>query len=63
MITGVGVTTITAFQTGDLNYLPATPVQQTFTVNKAPVKITLNDLNQTFDGTARMVKATQYRPA
>ncbi|NLR59164.1 hypothetical protein HGH93_13700, partial [Chitinophaga polysaccharea] len=38
-ITGVGTVTVTAKQTGSSNYLAATPVQQTFTVNKAPLVI------------------------
>jgi len=58
MIKGVGAATITAFQAGDGNYLPAPPVRQTFTVSRAPVRITLGDLVQTFDGTAKSVKTT-----
>ncbi|NLR82566.1 MBG domain-containing protein [Chitinophaga eiseniae] len=38
-ITGIGTVTVTAKQTGSSNYLAATPVQQTFTVNKAPLVI------------------------
>jgi hypothetical protein len=58
MIKGVGTTTITAYQGGDGNHLPAEPVRQTLTVNKAPVKVTLGDLSQTYDGKPKQAKST-----
>jgi uncharacterized protein YjdB len=48
-IVGAGTTTITASQAGDDNYLAATEVQQTLTVEKAAQTITFGALdNKTF---------------
>jgi len=47
-VTNVGVVTIKASQTGDTNHSPATPTQQTFTVNKAPLILTADNLTKTF---------------
>jgi Leucine-rich repeat (LRR) protein/PKD repeat protein len=45
IIVGAGTTTITASQAGDDNYLAATDVQQTLTVEKAAQTITFGDLD------------------
>jgi hypothetical protein len=58
LIKGVGTAVITAYQGGDSNHLPAEPVRQIFTVNKAPVKITLGDLMQTYDGKPKQATST-----
>ncbi len=52
-IVGAGSSTITASNPGDNNYLPAKPVQQTLTVNKAKAKVTLTVLNRNYDGTVK----------
>jgi len=57
-ILGTGITTITASQAGDDNYLPAGSVSQSLTVDKAIASVTLSNLEQTYDGTARMVSVT-----
>ena len=54
-IVGAGNTTITASQTGDSNYDPATDVPQTLTVNKATATVTLTNLTQTYDGNPKPV--------
>lgn len=57
-IIGTGTVTVRASQAGDATYNPAAAVDRTFDVAKASATITLNDLNQTFDGTPRVVTAT-----
>ena len=47
-VTNVGVVTVKASQPGDANHSPATPTQQTFTVNKAPLTLTADNLTKTF---------------
>ena len=54
--TGVGV--IAADQSGDGNYNPALRVSKSIGVGKALASVTLGDLIQTFDGTARNATAT-----
>lgn len=49
-ITGAGLCTITASQTGDQNFDAATPVQQSFTINKANTTTAVAVSNATFDG-------------
>jgi hypothetical protein len=44
-LTGVGTCTLTASQGGDNNYLAATPVSQSFTVNKGSQTITFGTLS------------------
>ncbi len=56
--TGPGNVTITASQTGNVNYESATPVSRTFTVSKAAATITLSRLHQVADGTVREVVVT-----
>jgi MBG domain-containing protein len=56
-IVGAGTTTITAAQAGSGNYLAAEPVGQELTVNKARAKITLSNLQQTYDGTPKSAGA------
>lgn len=50
---GVGEVIVRANQGGNIDYLPATPVEQSFTVSKAPATVTLANLSHTFDGTAK----------
>jgi hypothetical protein len=57
-ITGAGSCTITASQAGDANFNPASDVDQSFTITKAPAAVVLNGLTQTYDGTPRVVAAT-----
>ena len=56
--TGAGSCIITASQAGDGNYNAATPVGQTFVINKATATITLSNLTQTYDGTAKSPTTT-----
>jgi hypothetical protein len=58
-IVGAGTAVITAAQAGDPAYAPATPVEHTFTVNKAALTITAD--NQTKNnGTANPVLTATY---
>ncbi|MEL6558706.1 MAG: MBG domain-containing protein [Bacteroidota bacterium] len=57
-IVGAGTTNITASQSGNTDFNAAMNIVQSLTVNKATATVTLNDLTQTFDGTARAVTAT-----
>ncbi len=50
-----GTVTISASQAGNSNWHGATSVTQTFTVTKAIATVTLTNLNQTYDGSARSV--------
>ncbi len=61
-IVGVGSTTITASQGGDSTYLAAADIQQPLTVGKAAAVVTLSDLDQFYNGTARSV-AVSTTPA
>lgn len=56
--TGAGSVTITATQAGNMNYLPAAPVDRTFTVTKASATVVLNGLAQTYDGGPKSAGAT-----
>ena len=47
-ITGAGEITLEATQEGNDDFLPAMPVRRSFTVNKAPLTVTADDLNITF---------------
>jgi len=51
--------TVKAIYSGDGNFLPST---NTLTVNNASATVVLNNLNQTFDGTARIVSAATTPP-
>jgi hypothetical protein len=53
-----GGCTITADQAGNDDYAAAPQASQGFTIAKAHATIALSDLNQTFDGTQRVVTAT-----
>jgi gliding motility-associated-like protein len=57
-IIGAGTTTITASQAGNANLTAAADVQQILTVGKASATITLSNLSQSYDGTAKSVTAT-----
>ncbi len=56
--TGTGVVSVVASQDGDANWNPASSVTNTFNVTKAPAAVYLQNLAQTYDGTARAVTAT-----
>ena len=56
--TGAGTVTITFSQAGDADYLPAEDASLSFAVTKAPATVTLSDLTQTYDGTAKPVTVT-----
>ena len=51
--TGTGMVSVVASQAGDANWNPAPDVTNTFTVTKAAASLTLTNLNQACDGTAR----------
>ncbi|MBU6178704.1 MAG: SUMF1/EgtB/PvdO family nonheme iron enzyme, partial [Verrucomicrobia bacterium] len=55
---GTGAITITASQAGNTNYEAAPPVARTFTVTEANATVTLSELHQVADGTARVVTVT-----
>ena len=57
-ITGAGSCTITASQGGDSNYNAATDVPQSFNIAKASATVSLSNLSQTYDGTAKFATAT-----
>ncbi len=50
-ITGAGSVTVEADQSGDSNWLPASPVQDSFTVNPAVLTVTANSASMTYGGT------------
>jgi hypothetical protein len=58
-VTGAGVVAVTAFQTGNATYAAAPPVQQSFTVSKAPLSATGVNFSATagapFSGTVATV--------
>jgi hypothetical protein len=57
-LTGVGSCTITASQAGDTNFNAAASVNQSFTIGTASATITLSNLSQAYDGTAKAPTAT-----
>ncbi|MFL6282560.1 MAG: beta strand repeat-containing protein, partial [Pyrinomonadaceae bacterium] len=57
-ITGAGSCTINASQAGDSNYNAASDVARSFQIAKATATISLSNLNQTYDGTAKQASAT-----
>ncbi|MDI1251188.1 MAG: MBG domain-containing protein, partial [Lacunisphaera sp.] len=57
-MTGAGLVTVRAAQTGDSTYAAATPVDRSFTVSKAAATVTLGSLSPTYDGTAKNATAT-----
>ncbi len=50
-ITGAGSVTVEANQAGDEQWLPAPPVDDTFTVNPAVLTVTANNASMTYGGT------------
>lgn len=54
-LSGIGATTITAYQSGDDNHTAAAPVRQTLVVKKALAKVTLDVLTQVYDGKPKPV--------
>ncbi len=57
-ITGGGAVTVRASQAGDSNWSAATNVDQSFSVGKKSATITLTNLSQIYDGTAKSAGAT-----
>jgi uncharacterized repeat protein (TIGR01451 family) len=57
-ITGAGSCNITASQAGDSNYNAASDVSQSFQIAKASASVSLSNLSQTYDGTAKSATAT-----
>lgn len=57
-VTGIGTVTVRASQDGNLTYLPAPDVDQSFNVTKAPATITLGALNPTYNGSSKSVTVT-----
>ncbi|WP_020529765.1 MBG domain-containing protein [Flexithrix dorotheae] len=57
-IVGAGTTTITALQEGDDTYNVAFSIDQDLVVNQAEATVTLTDLVQVFDGTAKSPTVT-----
>ncbi len=49
-ITGAGSVTVEADQAGNSSWLPATPVQDSFTVNPAALTVTANNSSMTYGG-------------
>jgi len=56
-IMAAGTVVITAFQAGDNNNLPAAPLRQTLIVKKAPARVSLSNLDLTYDGKPRPASA------
>lgn len=56
--TGIGTITVRASQAGNLSYLPAPDLDQSFNVTKAPAAVTINGLDQIYDGAEKPVTAT-----
>ena len=56
--TGTGPVVVVATQPGDADWNAAPPVSNLFTVSKMPTPVLLHDLDQTYDGTARIATAT-----
>ncbi len=57
-VTGVGDITVRASQGGNIDFLPATPIEQSFTVSKAQATVTLANLSHTYDDSAKSATAT-----
>ncbi|MFH0908252.1 MAG: MBG domain-containing protein [bacterium] len=62
VFTGIGDVVVRASQAGNANWNPAPDVRDLIVVTKAPAEVALNDLNQTYDGTPRVVAATTVPP-
>ena len=56
--TGAGVTTISATQAGNTNYLAAATVTQILTVSSASATVTLSDLTKTYNGLGQVPSTT-----
>ena len=61
-VVGTGTATITATQSGNSNCEAATPVAQTLTVAAANASVTLGNLSQTYDGSAKTATVTTDPP-
>jgi hypothetical protein len=57
-ITGGGLCTVTASQTGDSNYNGATPISRSFTVRQASATITVNGYSGVYDAQAHGASGT-----
>lgn len=58
LLTGVGEVVVRASQGGNIDFLPATAVEQSFTVSKAPATVTLGTLSHIYDGSAKSATVT-----
>ena len=56
--TGAGAVSVAAWQPGDGNWNAAPPVTNTFNVSKTTASVTLNNLTQAYNGSARIVTAS-----
>ncbi len=61
-LTGVGPVIIRGTQAGDVAFLPAVAVEQTFLVAKLPATVNLGDLTPFYTGDARSVTVTTTPP-
>jgi sugar lactone lactonase YvrE len=59
-ITGVGDITVRASQGGNIDFLPAAPVEQSFTISKAQATVTLAGLSHVYDGSAKSATVTTH---
>jgi hypothetical protein len=57
-ITGAGTVTVRASQTGDANFLSATPIDQSFTVAKAVLTVTASNQSRVFGATNPVLTAS-----
>jgi hypothetical protein len=57
-LTGTGTCTVTASQPGNGNYAPAADVANAFAISQPGATITLSNLTQVYDGTAKSVTVT-----
>jgi hypothetical protein len=57
-ILGAGLVTVEADQSGNEDWLPAPPVRDSFTVNKAVLTVTANAASMTYGGTLPMLTAS-----
>ncbi len=58
IITGLGVVTVAASQSGNIEYNPATPVDESFTIAQATPTMSVVDNGGTYNGTAFTATAT-----
>ena len=61
-ILGVGEVVVRASQGGNINYLPASPIDRAFTVAKASAQVTLSQLSHAYDGSAKSAAVATNPP-